>query len=79
MTYVVRVGGTGESTICLDEPECLYCGKKNFEPSMDGPLVCGLCDMGINEDGSKWTVAQWAKMNDRFAHRVGEIRRQQQP
>lgn len=57
-------------------PPCLWCGEPVVSPSMDGPLVCALCDMGMNEDGTKWTPEQYQEklkhFNDQILKYVGE-------
>jgi hypothetical protein len=60
-------------------PPCLYCGTPVTRPSMDGPLVCGPCDMGRNADGSKWTGAQARERRVHFCTRINEYRAQQTP
>ncbi len=56
------IGGPFGSVIEVEiefPPPCLYCGTPVTLPSMDGPLVCALCDCGCNRDGSKWTEEQY--------------------
>jgi hypothetical protein len=54
------------------DPPCLYCGEPVTSPSMDGPLVCGPCDIGRNRDGTRWTEAQ---AKERHAHFQAELAR----
>jgi hypothetical protein len=53
-----------------DPPPCLFCDRPVTLPSTDGPLVCGACDCGHNQDGSRWTDAQ---RDERWAHRRARI------
>lgn len=46
----VRIQGT---------PPCFHCGKPVIFESMDGPLVCGNCDMGLNAEGKTKTQEQY--------------------
>lgn len=48
-------------------PPCFWCGVPVTRPSMDGPLVCPMCDMGKNQDGSKKTTAQYLVGREHFA------------
>lgn len=55
---IYYVGGSGfqpriKLVINEDPPPCLWCGTKVHSPSMNGPLMCANCDMGLNRDGSK--------------------------
>ncbi len=48
-TYWIRRDISGQPPLRVDHegpPPCLWCGEPVLSPSMDGPLVCGLCDMG---------------------------------
>jgi hypothetical protein len=60
-------------------PPCLYCGTPVTRPSMDGPLVCGPCDMGRNADGSKWTGEQARERRSYFRTKINEYRAAQVP
>jgi hypothetical protein len=42
---------------------CMWCGKIVTEPSMDGPGVCGRCDMGYKVDETTGEFRRW-KWND---------------
>ena len=55
-------------------PPCLFCGTPVIEPSMNGPLVCGPCDMGRNPDGSRWTHAQARARNEHCRVEVARYR-----
>lgn len=54
-------------------PLCLYCGVQVVEPSHDGPLVCGLCDMGWGPSG-KWDEAQWLERRSHLRSALLDIR-----
>jgi hypothetical protein len=53
-------------------PPCLFCGEPVAHPSMGGPLICGACDCGHNQDGSKWTEAQ---AQEYYRHRKDQVAR----
>lgn len=53
-------------------PPCLYCAEPVHSPSCDGPLVCALCDMGSNRDGSKWTEEQSEERHAHFRKVIAE-------
>ena len=70
-TYYISRFGAPDLAVTYDGiPPCLWCGCGVTHPSMDGPLVCGLCDSGciVDSDGSvrKWTDDEYA---ERKAHR----------
>lgn len=48
MVYYIRRDISGQPPLSVEHegpPPCLYCGEPVTRPSMDGPLVCGPCDM----------------------------------
>lgn len=50
-------------------PPCLWCGVPVKHPSMDGPLVCSLCDCGCVRDANgirRWSAEEYL---ERQAHR----------
>lgn len=54
-------------------PPCLWCGRPVERPSMDGPLVCACCDMGVDwKTKERWTSEVWKERHD---HRAAEIDR----
>lgn len=55
-------------------PPCLWCGEPVYHLSMDGPLVCGSCDMGCNKDGSRWTSEEYIARCEHFRKSVEEYR-----
>jgi hypothetical protein len=55
-------------------PKCLWCELPVTSPSMDGPLVCPLCDMGRNLDGTKWTSSQYDQKRRNFLRRIAEYK-----
>lgn len=54
-----------------DPPPCLWCGDPVTEPSMDGPLVCALCDMGRRDDADDWMMRK--QRRDHFAYVIDHI------
>ena len=63
----VRVAYTGI-------PPCLWCGKPVECPSMDGPLVCGPCDRGRDDEGLEWGWMTRKERERHFRDRMAEIR-----
>jgi len=55
-------------------PPCLFCGVPVESPSMNGPLVCGPCDMGCNPDGSRWTAEQHDERQRHLAETIERYR-----
>lgn len=47
-------------------PPCLWCGEPVVVPSMDGPLVCSLCDCGLVQD--EGGVRRWS--NSEYQNRL---------
>lgn len=58
----------------LDQPECLMCGAYDYEASMNGPLVCSWCDMGMNPDGTLWTLEERKKRRARMKLVIAQTR-----
>jgi hypothetical protein len=59
-----QLGGIFGPLITLEipyPPPCMYCGVlvPYEHRSMDGPLVCGPCDMGQRKDGQQKTTEEW--------------------
>ena len=75
-TYWIGMGLFGDQVTVEYEgiPPCLWCGEPVKSPSMDGPLVCPLCDMGRNKDGSKWTQGQYDEKRAHFVKVVEEAK-----
>jgi len=64
------IGGVWRPAVEIEfdgPPTCIYCGDSPIEPSMDGPLVCSHCDMGVNKDGSRKTEEQIHEQRQHFA------------
>lgn len=52
-------------------PPCLWCGDPVTSPSMDGPLVCGNCDCGVNkETHQKWTATEYDARRKHFSDSI---------
>jgi hypothetical protein len=59
------------------DPPCLFCNRPVKSPSSDGPLICPMCDMGCNEDGTAWTREENETHHANFSRRIQEIRANQ--
>lgn len=71
------IGGVFSPVIVVEidgVPPCFWCGLSVERPSMDGPLVCWRCDMGVNTDGSRWTSEQHAANAQRFCDSIERYR-----
>lgn len=55
-------------------PPCLFCGAPVALPSVNGPLVCGPCDVGVNPDGTRWTPAEARARNEHCRAEVARYR-----
>ena len=55
------------------DPPCLFCNQPVTSPSTDGPLVCGTCDCGCNNDGRPWTREENKAAHENFNRRIEEI------
>jgi hypothetical protein len=55
-------------------PPCFYCGEPVTDPSCDGPLVCPMCDMGLNPDGTKWSLRDHYKRVKHFKECIEKYR-----
>jgi hypothetical protein len=60
-------------------PKCLWCEEPVLSPSMDGPLVCGSCDMGRLHDGTKWSPADYERLRLNFYRRIAEYTNRPDP
>lgn len=51
VTYLIHRSGKEPLKVTYTGvPPCLWCDEPVVEPSADGPLVCGRCDMGLWSD-----------------------------
>lgn len=67
--FIPRKGKPDLKVSYAGTPPCLWCDAPVAEPSMDGPLVCGLCDSGLIRDADgtvrKWTDAEYRSRSRR--------------
>lgn len=72
-TYTVGSGPNAVTLVYKGVPPCLYCGELVYSPSMDGPLVCPECDIGIGWSDDDGRVGQERRAH--FKRVIEEARR----
>jgi hypothetical protein len=66
--FINRAGKLPLKIVYEGVPPCLWCGDPVSQPSMDGPLVCALCDCGLVSDAEgvrKWTASEYQQRSAR--------------
>ena len=55
-------------------PPCLWCETPVIHRSTGGPLICGPCDLGLNQDGSRKTHEDHERGAANYRRRIAEYK-----